>query len=244
MTTPSLVSVVIPVYNGERYLAEAISSVLAQGYPRVELLVVDDGSNDASVAIAGKFPEARVLRQPHQGAAAARNHGVAFSQGELLAFLDADDLWQPGKLLTQVKALADDPELEMVFGSVEQFHSPELSTEERARIHIPVEVSTGAHIGAMLIRRASYLRVGELNAALKLGEFIDWYARAMDAGIRSRLIPDVAMRRRLHKCNLGLRGRDHLNDYAQVAKSILDRRRRQSAESEVRGSGPDGEQLA
>src|SRR5207245_10700422 len=103
------VSAIIPVFNGERYLAEAIESVLAQTSPASEIVVVDDGSTDGSGAGAGRFGSAaRLVFGGHAGAGAARNRGVAESTGELLAFLDADDIWPSDKLERQLAALFED----------------------------------------------------------------------------------------------------------------------------------------
>src|SRR5438045_4181238 len=90
-----LVSVIMPVYNGAAYLAGALASISAQTYPRYELVVVNDGSTDDSAAIVQSFPNVRYVYQENQGIAAARNFGVSFSRGELVAFLDQDDYWAP-----------------------------------------------------------------------------------------------------------------------------------------------------
>src|SRR5687768_9695612 len=131
MTDPHpLVSVIVPVHQGERYLGEAVESVLAQTYAPIELIVVDDGSTDRSADIARGFgPVVRYVYQVNAGQSAARNHGVRLARGPLLAFLDDDDSWSPGKLALQVAALASDPCLEAVFGHVRQFVSPDLPPE-------------------------------------------------------------------------------------------------------------------
>src|SRR5262245_36771649 len=122
-----LVSVVIPVYNGERYLAEAVRSVLDQEYRPLEVLVIDDGSTDGSGQVAGAFgPEVQYHRREHAGLAATRNYGTTVARGELLAFNDADDIWVPGRLTRQAEALAGEPMLDGVFGRMEQFVSPDL----------------------------------------------------------------------------------------------------------------------
>ena len=106
-----LVSVVIPVYNGEKYLAEAIESALGQDYPQVEVVVVDDGSTDSSGQIASGYGDSiSFLSQERGGNGAARNFGVSKSQGELLSFLDADDRWHPTKLERECAALATRPD--------------------------------------------------------------------------------------------------------------------------------------
>jgi len=106
---PPLVSVVIPAYNAERWVRETIASVIAQTYRPLEVLVVDDGSTDGTVAIAESFGDpVTVVRQANSGAAAARNAGIARSTGEYVALLDADDLWDPAKLAVQVGELERD----------------------------------------------------------------------------------------------------------------------------------------
>lgn len=110
-----LVSVVIPNYNYGRYLGQGIESVLAQSYPNVEVLVVDDGSTDDSAAVArGYGDRIRWIRQARQGVAAARNRGVQESRGELVAFLDADDVWMPHKLERQVARWLASPALGLI----------------------------------------------------------------------------------------------------------------------------------
>lgn len=116
-----LVSVVIPNYNYAHYLPQAIDSVLSQSYPRVEVIVVDDGSKDESTTIVEKYGErVRLIRQQNQGVAAARNRGVAESSGEFIAFLDADDVWLPTKLERQVARFQNEPNLGLVHCGVEE----------------------------------------------------------------------------------------------------------------------------
>src|SRR3954462_6988719 len=90
-TMRPLISIVIPSYNQAHFLREAIESVLAQSYPALEIIVVDDGSRDESATVAMRYPNVRCLRQPNMGVAAARNTGLRHSSGEYLVFLDQDD---------------------------------------------------------------------------------------------------------------------------------------------------------
>ncbi len=106
-----LVSVIIPTYNRDWIVAEAIDSVLAQDFSDYELIVVDDGSNDGTPKILAAYGDRiTVLRQPNRGVSAARNRGIAAAAGHLMAFLDSDDLWLPQKLSTQVNFFAEHPE--------------------------------------------------------------------------------------------------------------------------------------
>ena len=145
-----LVSVIIPAYNRDRYLAEAIESVLAQTYPAIELIVVDDGSSDRTAEVAQRYALTYHF-QPNGGISAARNAGIALATGEFLAFLDSDDIWMLDKLSKQMIPFGTDLDLEAVFGYAEQFYSPELDDTFRQRIRCP-EQPIAAHIAtAMLI---------------------------------------------------------------------------------------------
>ena len=232
MPDGSPVSVIIPVYNGERYLAEAVESALAQTHRPLEIIVVDDGSTDGSADVARSFPSpVRCHTQGHGGISAARNRGVESSRGCLLAFLDADDLWLEEKLEFQVAAFEADPELGMAFGHVRQFLSPDLDESVAARIHCPAEIMPAYLASATLVRRDAFHRVGAFDVDRQTGEFIDWYARAAEAGIKERVLPEVVLRRRLHAANAGvlMRHRERI-DYLHILKASLDRRRESSAD--------------
>jgi glycosyltransferase involved in cell wall biosynthesis len=115
MPTP-LISVIVPVFNCERFVAEALQSVLAQDYPNLELVVVDDGSTDATPdVVRSVHPKVRLVCQRNLGPAAARNRGIRESHGEYLAFLDGDDVWLPGKLAAQMAHLQALPSCPIVF---------------------------------------------------------------------------------------------------------------------------------
>lgn len=224
--TTSDVSVVIPVYNGERYLAEAVESVLVQEPRPAEVILVDDGSTDDSAAVAARFgSRIRYERQPNAGQSAARNRGVSLARGTLLAFLDDDDYWAPGKLGLQLKAMGADPTLEAVFGHVRQFVSPELPAEIASRVRYHAEVMPGHIAGAMLIRRGAFERVGPFDPQWQVGEFIQWYARAVEVNLRTTMLPDVVLHRRLHDENQGIKQRAESIQYVRILKAALDRRR-------------------
>ena len=226
MNPAPLVSVIIPVHNGERYLSQALESALAQAQPALEIIVVDDGSTDASAAVAASFaPGVACVSQPQQGAAAARNRGVELAIGQYLAFLDADDLWTNGSLACRLAALESDAALDLVLGHAEQFLSPDLDPEVARRTQCPSRPMPGYLFGAVLVRRAAYDRVGPLDLRWTVGECIDWFARAAEFGLRRRLLPDVVLRRRLHQTNLSRLAPDPKTSYVQVVKMALDRRR-------------------
>lgn len=198
MSTPT-VSVVVPVFNGARFLGDALDSVFAQRCPPSEVIVVDDGSTDGS----GELARARgvcVLVQPNGGMAAARNAGVASSRGELIAFLDHDDVWLPGKLERQVAALREEPELGIVYAHAE------LAVEPGARLprwlrEYADRPMPGYLPSTLLVRRQVFDAVGGFDPAFAVGADSDWLLRAKDAGIGFRVLPDVLVRYRIHGGN-------------------------------------------
>jgi glycosyltransferase involved in cell wall biosynthesis len=221
-----LVSVIINVYNGVPYLGEAIESVLAQTYEPVELVVVDDGSDDGTGELAQSYGSAlRYVQQSRGGIGSARNRGIEVAQGEFLAFLDADDRFVPTKLERQMAALSADPELEMVFGHMSEFVSPELPPEVGARLRPPVLDAAWRMTNLMLIRRGSFLRVGSFSETLRVGVGVDWYARATEAGVKEYVLPEVVLERRLHAGNNGILQQESRPEYLRILKGHLDRRR-------------------
>jgi glycosyltransferase involved in cell wall biosynthesis len=228
MTTSEqpLISVMIGVYNGAPYLAEAIESVLAQTYEPIELIVVDDGSDDGSGDIAESFgARVHVVRQSRGGNGAARNTAVARANGGHFAFLDADDRFMPRKLERQMEVLRDDPGVDVVFGHVREFISPELPPEVAVRLRPPAAESPWQAPNLMLIRRGAFQRVGLFSTSLRVGVTVDWYARALETGLKMFMLPEVVLERRLHTENNGLREQDARSQYLHVLKASLDRRR-------------------
>jgi glycosyltransferase involved in cell wall biosynthesis len=225
MTGPS-VSVLMPAFNAERYLPEAIESVLAQSQEPFELIVLDDGSSDGTGEAASAFGDSiRYQRQENEGIGPARNRCIELARGDYVAFLDADDRWEPRKLERQLAAMRSGSRPDLVFGHVRQFVSPELPAEARTRIACPTEAQPGYLLSAMLAPRAVFDRVGPFATDLHVGEFVDWMARARDLGLRELMLDATVLWRRLHDNNQSVRHSDRMGDFAHVLKASLDRRR-------------------
>lgn len=223
-----LVSVIIPVYNYERYLAEAIESVLNQTHQQLEVIVVDDGSTDRSGEVAESFADRGVqyCRQVHAGIGPTRNKGVELARGEFLAFLDADDRWPLEKIERQLNAFESDQMLEMVFGYALQLQNgPEWEAGVKDYKPSVAGMVPGMVPGTMLVKRDTFVRVGLFKGGLKVGEFIDWYSRAVELNVRSLILPELLLWRRIHDSNQGVRERQSVSDYARVLKAKLDRAR-------------------
>lgn len=223
-----LVSVIIPVYNYARYLREAVESVLSQTYRNLEVIVVDDGSTDQSGEVARSFANRGVVysHQVHAGIGPARNKGVELARGDFLAFLDADDRWPLQKIERQLRAFENDPALEMVFGQALQLQDgPAWEAGVNDENLNVAGMVPGLVPGTMLIKRDAFERVGKFQGGWKVGEFIDWYSRAVELNVRSLVMPELFLWRRIHDSNQGIRERQSVTDYARVLKAKLDRRR-------------------
>jgi glycosyltransferase involved in cell wall biosynthesis len=228
MKDNQLVSVIIPVYNYDRYLGEAIESVLRQTCRHLEVIVVDDGSSDRSGEVAKSFAGqgVRYCHQVHAGIGPARNQGVELAQGEFLAFLDADDRWHEEKIERQLRAFETDASLEMCFGQAVQLQNgPEWEAGVKDHKLPEAGMVPGMVAGTMIIKRDAFDRVGKFPGGLKVGEFIDWYARAVELQVRSVVLPDLFLYRRIHDSNQCVRERQSVSDYARVLKAKLDRKR-------------------
>ena len=227
MTAP-LVSCVVPVFNGERYIEEALQSILAQTYRPIEVVVVDDGSVDSTAAIVAAHGDRVVyVHQPNAGPSAASVRGVEAACGELIAFLDADDRWPPGKLASQVAHLAEHPETAAVFGYARNFWVPELQEEALRysdhRISRPLPAYSR---GTMMARRAAFDTVGHFDLQMGHGEVQDWVLRARSLGAGVDLLPDLFLERRLHPGNRSRpKSRDSRLQFLDLIKRNLDRSR-------------------
>lgn len=222
-----LISVVIPVRDGERYLAEAIESVLAQTRGRHEVIIVLDGSSDRSDEIAAGFGDpVRVISQRPAGIPAARNRGVALAEGDLISFLDHDDLWDREMTAARLERFEADPELGIARTGAQNFLSPDLPPERAATLRYATGLIEGELAGGTLMRRQVWTRVGEFNDELRAGEFLEWMLRARRLGVRESMVSRPLLRRRVHASNTTLRaGAEGLRDYTKVLKAELDARR-------------------
>jgi glycosyltransferase involved in cell wall biosynthesis len=223
-----LISCIVPVYNGEHYLAAALDSILAQPYRPLEIIVVDDGSTDGTATVVSSYgSQIQDVRQGNAGPAAARNLGLNMARGDYVAFLDADDLWHPEKMERQMARFRDRPELDICVAHVQNFWIPELKEEaERFRNHRLAKPVPGYVTGTLLARKALFDSVGYFNTDLKHGDAQEWFIRVAEQGAVMELLPDVLLYRRLHLSNFSRAVRNVYQDHLRIIKASLDRRRR------------------
>jgi glycosyltransferase involved in cell wall biosynthesis len=195
-----LVSVIVPVFNGARFLGAALDSIAAQDYVPIEVIVVDDGSTDGSADIA-RERGVTLVPQANRGPAAARNAGVDRARGDILAFLDQDDVWLPSKIRKQVDALIASPD--HVSLVLNQFFL-------EAGVEVPrwfrrTDLLDVPHPGwapsCVAFRRATFARVGRFDEGFTRSSDMDWFTRAKENGVAIETIPELLVRRRIHETN-------------------------------------------
>lgn len=196
------ISVIIPVFNGERYLGEAIESILAQTWPSSEIIVVDDGSTDGTSKVARQFGDrVKYQRHPHSGVAAARNHGLAAARCDWIAFLDADDVWAPDKLRLQAHYLSAHPQLQYVTACAELFLEPGCPWPQNYKPELLDNKQFGL-LSSFLGRKTVFEIVGNFDTQFICAEDMDWFARAKDLQMPTATLEPALLRKRVHSSNI------------------------------------------
>ena len=194
------VTVIVAAYNGERFLSETLESVFAQDFDSFEVVFVDDGSQDRTGEIAQSFP-VRYVRQENQGLPAARNAGLALAGGELVAFLDDDDVLTPTKLSVQVRYLDEHPETGCVLGRQEWILEDGVEPPPMARDPIFGELG-GIQLVTAMIRRTVLDELGGFDRSYRYAEDRDLFIRMREHGVEIAVLPEVVLHKRLHGANM------------------------------------------
>jgi glycosyltransferase involved in cell wall biosynthesis len=199
MPTP-LVTVIVASYNGERFLRETLESLFAQDFASFEVVFVDDGSGDRTAEIANSFP-LRYIHQPNKGLPAARNTGLAEAKGDLIAFLDDDDLLPPNKLRIQSSYLLDHPTTGCVLGRQEWIFEEGIEMPVLKRDPIYGEPG-GIQLVTAMIRRRVLEEVGGFDPSYRYAEDRDLFIRLREHGVEIAVLPEVVLHKRLHGANM------------------------------------------
>ncbi|GAA4833784.1 glycosyltransferase family A protein [Algivirga pacifica] len=225
------ISVIIPVYNGEKYIGKALNSVISQTLQPTEIIVVNDGSTDQTATIVKSFEQVKLINMRKCGVPDALNTGVNQAKGTHIAFLDADDLWSKEKLEKQIQILRKNPKAGLVFSKIQQFESEDIATELKGKYLCREEIFNGYHRSTLLASKTALKQIGPFQVGLNTSEFIEWYSRAKDLGVTSIVHEEVLAKRRIHGNNMMLG--EEAKKYQQlpsVIKQILERRREQNGE--------------
>ncbi len=189
---PPIVSIIIPCYRQAHFLSDALESVLAQTHPRIETLVVDDGSPDNTAEVAARYPGVACVAQENQGLSGARNNGFRASHGEYIMFLDADDRLTPGAVEAHLRCFADHPEAGFVVGDIDHIEadgtykeSPRWPLLEANFYEEMLRVNHVANTIAVMFRRSALEKLGGFDTSLPSSEDYEMLLRA------ARLLPSA-----------------------------------------------------
>ena len=217
------ITVIIPAYNRERLIEEAISNVLSQQYSDLELIVIDDGSTDETASRARNYPEVKLLEQPNSGPAQSRNRGIVNARGKYIAFLDSDDLWPPAMLGELATILDEHPEVDVVMGwpQLARLNKENYTSDYFGN---PRE-GFDSYITGTVFRRDVFSRVGLFDADLNFGEDSDWFSRARELNVNIRRLDYTSIIVRRHGENM-TEGKSLVElNVLRVFKKALDRKR-------------------
>jgi len=226
----NLISVIIPVFNAEKYVEEAIKSVLSQTYKNRELICINDNSTDSSLSVLESFEDKIILinNKDNFGTSESRNIGIRRAKGGFLAFIDNDDLWESNKLEVQMNHFNNNPNLDISFSYMNCFISPELSEDVKNLRYCPLHPIPGYIPSTMVVKRTSFDRVGYFDSRWKNGESVDWLFKAKEAGLNFGIVEDVLVQRRIHETNKGaLASSTSKSEYLKIIRESLARRRKQ-----------------
>ena len=218
------VSVIIPVYNGENFIVGAIENVINQQYQPLEIIVVDDGSTDQTANIVSQFKaQVKYVYQNNSGPASARNKGIKLSQGNIIAFLDTDDLWSENKLAIQLDYLAQNPNCSIVQGLIQQMELTRFSETELPffeKVHQPYQY---INIGSAIYRKSVFDQVGLFDEKMTYGEDVDWFFRAWENGISKAVLKEVNLFYRKHQQSMTVGKKLVEVGFIKIFKKHLDR---------------------
>jgi glycosyltransferase involved in cell wall biosynthesis len=217
----------MPVYNAERFLEEAVASIYRQNYQALEIVIVDDGSTDGTAETANGFEgNVRYLFQANSGPAAARNRGIREAKGEVIAFLDSDDLWPDDKLAIQIPRLYETSAVDVVLGRIQYMG---INGAEVPDMHFegPDQTVTHVHLGSGVYRRGIFDRVGLFDESLCFSEDVDWFLRARECNIGMIILKETTLLYRVHGGNMSVNKSIPELQVFKVLKKSLDRRRLQ-----------------
>ena len=209
-----LISTIMAVYNGEKFLTEAIESVLKQSLPSDEFIIVNNNSTDRTLEILKSYPKIKVLQQPIPGQFNALNMGVKAASGKYLNFIDADDVWHPDKNKLQIEFLENNPSIDMVFCYCEQFST---NPRDNSINYLPPQKCT-IQLG-LTIEREKFLQLGDLRTDIE-AIFIYWFEHATSHGLSHRVLEDTLAYRRIHENNRS-RNSSFGSNWTIVAREII-----------------------
>lgn len=220
-----LVSVIIPVFNGEKYIKQTLESVINQTYKNLEIIVVDDGSIDATADIVKSFSNIKYIYQENTGPARARNVGVENSSGEYLAFLDQDDQWVPEKINTQMQAFAENEKLDYTIAYQQILLKDNCKKPHWLKAEFLEQPVLGFLPGTLLVKRSAFFNIGAFTEKYVNASDADWFYKAADFGLILEIIPKTLLLRFIHDSNHSNKINNLHYDLVRLIKASINRKR-------------------
>lgn len=229
-----LVSVILPVYNGEQYLADTLDSIFAQDYCPFEVIVVDDGSSDDSAEIIQSYKDVCYIYQANQGVPVARNTGITAAHGEYIAFSDQDDLWLPNKLRVQMGFLLQHPDVQYVLCKNRLFLEPGIKRPSWLKQELLESPQLDFSPGALVARKTIFQQLGQFDPNYQTASDVDWIFRAKDANIPMHTITEVLVHKRIHAGNQSYQVNRLHKEYLKLVRASIQKQRQQNLIKVVR----------
>lgn len=220
------VSVIIPVYNGSRFIRECLESVLNQSYPVQEIIVVNDGSTDDSAQIISTIPGITSINTENKGVASARNMGIKHCKGHWVCFIDQDDFWTENSLELKINMVNQNPEAELVIGKQKWFldglnEIPAWVKPEQMEGELD-----GYLLGCSLIRKSLFERYGFFDDKFRFCSDFDWFFRLKDDGIAFDQVDEVVLKKRIHAGNESRHADKSLKELSRAIFNSIKRKRK------------------
>ncbi|MDP1574642.1 MAG: glycosyltransferase [Coxiellaceae bacterium] len=220
------VSIIIPVYNGEKYLSDAIQSILAQTYKNYEIWVIDNASIDRSAEIANSFSVVHYLYEAKADINIARNKGISCARGDYIAFLDQDDIWEPNKLALQVHCLNEFKDYVGVIGLTRFFLESGCVKPHWLKQSFLEKPQNAYFPSVILIRKTVFDVVGLFDTQFRLAADVDWFFKIKQEGMVIAELPEVLLNRRIHGENASGNVGATQHELLLIAKKSLKNRRK------------------
>jgi glycosyltransferase involved in cell wall biosynthesis len=221
-----LVSIIIPAYNGEKHLGDAIESILNQNYSHYEIWVIDNGSTDKTKQVAHSFPQVNYVYSDIADTAIARNRGISQAQGEYIAFLDQDDTWVKDKLSKQIAFLESQKHYGAVIGLQKMYLEPGYAKPHWLKQSFLENAQPGYLPSALLVRRSTFELTDHFDTAFSFASDVAWFFKATHSGILIGNIDEALVNRRIHDENTSNKCSILQKQILEVIKASLQERRK------------------
>ncbi len=231
MSKNPLISIIIPVFNSEKYLNETLRSVLNQDYLQREVMVIDGNSTDGTENICKNFSGINFHKQKGEGISDALNFGIEKSKGEFICFISSDDLWTHNKLSTQCKFMIENPEIQYSVTRAKFILDPNSKKPANFREEFLEKDTVQNILETLMARKSLFEKIGDFDTEFSAGMEIDWFARAIDKNIPMAVIDKTLTHKRVHSESITQNTTKILNQSIRAMYNSIKRKKSQKKNS-------------